>query len=134
MLLLFLPVKAANVSQIDVLNQSEHNSLMMETLESLTLHDTHAKNGAVTMLRSLLPIKRPIRLLFITRTKSLVNDRTYITTNLWRSIDAHSKIGAITMMLSLLPIKAPNKSVMHYNVQVTGELPYLQDHKSLTLC
>jgi len=41
--------------------------------------------------------------------------------------------GAVTMLLSLWPIKAANMSVMLNNDQVTGELLYLQDHKSLTL-
>jgi len=51
----------------------------------------------------------------------------------WRSVDAHAKNGAVTVLLSLLPIKAANTCVMHNNDQVTGELPYLQDHKLLTL-
>ena len=51
-----------------------------------------------------------------------------------RSVDAHAKTGAVTLLLSLLPIEAANTSVMHNNDQVTGDLPYLQDHKSLTLC
>jgi len=73
-------------------------------------------------------------ILCITVTKSLVNYHTYKTTNLWRSVSAHAKNGAVTVLLSLLPIKAASTSVMHNNDQVTGELPYLQDHKSLMLC
>jgi len=65
--------------------------------------------------------------------KSLVDYRTDKTTNRWRSVDAHSKNGAVTALLSLLPITAANMSVMHNNDQVTSELPYLQDQKSLTL-
>ena len=38
------------------------------------------------------------------------------------------------MLLSLSPLKAANTSDMNNNAQVTGELPYLQDHKSLMLC
>jgi len=76
---------------------------------------------------------RPIGPLRITTTKSLVNYRTYKTTNRWRSVDADAKNGAVTVFLSLLPIQAANMSVMHNNDQVTCELPYLQDHKSLTL-
>jgi len=49
------------------------------------------------------------------------------------SVDAHSKNGVVTVLLSLSPIKAANTSVMKNNDQITGELPYLQDHKSLTL-
>jgi hypothetical protein len=37
------------------------------------------------------------------------------------------------MLQSLMPIKAANTSVMPNNDKVTGELPYLQDHKSLML-
>ena len=77
--------------------------------------------------------KRPIRQLWITMTKTLVNYRTYKTTNGLRSIDAHAENGAVTVLLSLLPIQAANWSVMHNNDQDTVELPYLQDHKSLTL-
>jgi hypothetical protein len=39
----------------------------------------------------------------------------------------------VTVLLSLLPIKAPNMTVMHINGPVTDELPYLHDHKSLTI-
>jgi hypothetical protein len=39
----------------------------------------------------------------------------------------------VTVLLSLLPIKAANTSVMHNNDEVTGELLYLHNHKSLTL-
>jgi len=53
--------------------------------------------------------------------------------NRWRSVDAHAKNGALTVLLSLLPIEAANTSVMHNIDQVTGELLYLQHHKSLTL-
>jgi len=51
----------------------------------------------------------------------------------WRSIEAHSKNGAITMLLSLSPITAANMSVMNNSDQITGVLPYLQDHELLTL-
>jgi len=92
-----------------------------------------AKNGAVTVLLSLLPLKLPIRLVCITTTKSLVNYCTYKTTNCWCSVDAHAKNGAVTVLLPVLLINAANTWVMHNNDQVTGELPYLQDHKLLTL-
>jgi hypothetical protein len=48
-------------------------------------------------------------------------------------MDAHGKNRAVTVLLSLLPIKAANTTIMHINGQVTGELPYLHDHKSLML-
>jgi len=63
-----------------------------------------------------------------------MNYHTDMTRNRWRSVDAHAKNGAVTVLLSYLPINAANTSVMHKNDQVTGELTYLQDHKSLTLC
>jgi len=66
-------------------------------------------------------------------TTLLVNYRTYKTTNRERCIDARARNAVVTVLLSLLPMKAANTSVMHKNDQVTGELPYLQDHKSLTL-
>jgi hypothetical protein len=53
--------------------------------------------------------------------------------NRGRSVDAHAKNGAVTLLLAVLPIEAANTSVMHNNDQVTSELPYLQDHKSMTL-
>jgi len=53
--------------------------------------------------------------------------------NRLRSFDAHSQHAAGSMLLSLLPIKAVNISVMHYSNQNVLELPYLQNHKSLTL-
>jgi len=71
--------------------------------------------------------------LCITATRSLVNDSTYKTTNCWRSIVAHSQNGVVTVLLSFLPIKAANTSVMHNSDQMTVQLPFLQDHKSLML-
>ena len=72
-------------------------------------------------------------MLCITMSKSLANYLAYITTNHWGSIDAHAKNEAVTVLQSLLLIKAANTSFMHNNDQVTAELPYLQDHKPLTL-
>jgi len=43
--------------------------------------------------------KRPIRPLCITTTKSLVNYRTYKTTNRWRSVDAHCNVLFIQHLL-----------------------------------
>jgi len=43
------------------------------------------------------------------------------------------RMGRWPWLLSLLAIKAANMPVIHINNQVTGELPYLQHHKSLTL-
>jgi len=62
-----------------------------------------------------------------------VNYRTYKTQHGGRSVDAHAKNGAVTVLLSLLPIEAANTSIMYNNDKVTGELPDLQDYKSLTL-
>jgi hypothetical protein len=53
--------------------------------------------------------------------------------NRWRWVDAHAENGAVIVLLSLLPMEAANTSIMHNIDQVTGELRYLQDHKSLTL-
>jgi len=39
----------------------------------------------------------------------------------------------VTVLLSRSPTKAANMFVTNNNDQVTGELAYLQDHKSLTL-
>ena len=51
-----------------------------------------------------------------------------------RAIDPHCTNGTVAVLLSLLPIHAANMSVMTSNNQVTGELPYLPDHKLLTFC
>jgi len=61
--------------------------------------DAHAKNAAVTVLLSLLPIKLPIRPLCITMTKLLVNYDTYKTTNRWRSVDAYFNVLSIQHLL-----------------------------------
>ena len=53
------------------------------------------------------------------------------TKNRWSSVKAHAMNGVVTVLLTLLPIKAAKTSVMHNNDQVTGELQYLQHHKSL---
>jgi hypothetical protein len=62
-----------------------------------------------------------------------VNYWTYKTTHRWRSIDAHAKNRVVTLLRSLFPKRAANTTVMHNNGKVTGELPYLHDHKLLTL-
>jgi len=54
--------------------------------------------------------------------------------NCWHSVDDHSQNWAVSVLLSLLPINAANTSVMHNSEQITVQLPYLQDHKSLRLC
>ena len=77
--------------------------------------------------------KLPIRWLCITVTGSLFNERTYNTTNSWRSVDAHLQNGAESVLLSLLRIQIANMSVMHNGDPITVQWPYLQDHKSLTL-
>jgi len=56
------------------------------------------------------------------------------TTNRWRSVDTHPQNGVVTIQVYLLPIQAANMSVMHNSDQITVQWPYLQDHKSLTLC
>jgi len=96
--------------------------------------NAHAKNGAVTVLVSLLPIKTGTTSGMHKTTKLLVKYRTYKITNRWRSVDTYAKNGAVTVLLSLLPIKAANRFVMRKDDQVTGELPQLQNHKVLTLC
>jgi len=50
------------------------------------------------------------------------------------SVDAHCKNGVMTMLLSLSSIQAANTSIMNTYDEVTCELPYIQDHKLLTLC
>jgi len=75
----------------------------------------------------------PIHPLCMNTTKLQVNYRTYKTTKGFCSVDAHAKNGAVTVLLSLLPMKGANTSIMRKHDQVTGELPYLQDRKSLRL-
>jgi hypothetical protein len=80
-------------------------SLLNYRTYKITYHwcsvDAHAKNWAVTVLLSLLPIKAANSPLCITTTKSLVNYRTYKTTNCWRSVNAHAKNVAVTVLLSV---------------------------------
>jgi len=45
------------------------------------------------------PQKLPIRQLYITATKTLLNYRTYRTTNLWRSLDSHYNVLSIQHLL-----------------------------------
>jgi len=54
--------------------------------------------------------------------------------NGWPYFDPHSQNGVVRVLLLLLPIKAANQSVIHNSDQITVQLPYLQDHKSLMLC
>jgi hypothetical protein len=51
----------------------------------------------------------------------------------WGSGDVHSKNGMVTVLQSLSAINVANASAMNNNDQVPVELPYLQDHKTLTL-
>ena len=64
-------------------------------------------------------LKLPIHRLCIRATKSLLNYRTYRSTNRWHFIDTHSQNGAVTVLLAVLPIQAANTSVMHKSDQIT---------------
>jgi len=77
--------------------------------------------------------KLPIHWLCITATRSLLNDRTYKSTNCWRCFDTHSQNCAVSVLLFLLPIQAANRSVVHNSDHITVQWPYLHDHKSLML-
>jgi len=48
-------------------------------------------------------------------------------------MDAHFHNGAVTLPVSFLPIKAANTLVMHNSEQISFQLPYLKDLKSLML-
>jgi len=52
----------------------------------------------------------------------------------WRHcVDGHSQNGAVPVLVYLLPIHGANTSVTHNSDQITVQLPYLQNRKSLTL-
>ena len=51
----------------------------------------------------------------------------------WHFIDVHFQNGAVTMALSLLALKATDMLFMHNSNQITFQLHYLQDQKSLIL-
>ena len=78
-------------------------------------------------------LKRPICRLCITATKSPFTDCTYKTKHPWCSVDAHFQNVAVTVSLSILLITAVNTLVMYNSVQITAQLCYLQDQRSLTL-
>jgi hypothetical protein len=48
-------------------------------------------------------------------------------------VDAHFENGVITMSLSLSALKAANTLVMHNYKQITFQLTYIQNQKSLSL-
>jgi len=75
----------------------------------------------------------PIHWFLTTAFKLPANYLTYITKNCWYSIDAHLQNVALTVLAALLAIKDANTLVMHNSKQITVQLPYLQDVKSLTL-
>jgi len=77
--------------------------------------------------------KLPICRFWLMPTKSLFNYHTYRTKNHWHSIDAHSQYGAVSMMQFHLAINAGNMSVVPNSNQITIQLPYLQQQKSLML-
>ena len=62
-----------------------------------------------------------------------MNYLTCVAKNGWRSVDAHSQNGAVTVWQLFLPRKAAHILVMHYSDQITIQLTYLQNLKSLTL-
>jgi len=75
----------------------------------------------------------PISEEWMTATNRNMNYPKCEAENCWRSIDTNSQNGAVTVFLSLLPMKASNTSVMHNSDRITVKLPYLQNHKLLTL-
>jgi len=61
--------------------------------------DAHSENGAGTVWNLFCQYRLPIHPLWITSTKSLVNYRTYRTTNCWLSIEAHFNALSIQHLL-----------------------------------
>jgi len=53
--------------------------------------------------------------------------------NLWRAVNAHSQNGVVAGLLSLLPTTAAYTLVLHNSDQITVQLPYIQELKSLML-
>jgi len=76
----------------------------------------------------------PICRLCITVAKSPFNYCNYKTKHHWGSVDAHCQNVVVTVLLSVLPKKAANALDMHNRDQITAQLSYFQDRKSLTLC
>jgi len=71
--------------------------------------------------------------LCITATKQHFQYLTYKTKNCECSVDTHFRNGAVTKSLSLLPTNAVYTSVMHNSDQITFQLPYIQDQKSVAV-
>jgi len=95
--------------------------------------DPHFHDG-VRYLRCIVSDEKAAITLYMTiATKSKLDLPRYKSKNHWRSVDAHFQNGAVTAFLSLSPTKAANISVMQNSEQITFEIPYLQDQKSLTL-
>ena len=77
--------------------------------------------------------KLPEHCIYRITDESRFDYKWWMAKNCWRSVDAHFHDGAGNMALSLFRIKAAKTLIMHTNYQITSELPYLQDQKSLTL-
>jgi len=69
----------------------------------------------------------------MTASKSLSNYCMYKTKNHEDSVNAQFQNGAVTVSLALLSIKTANKVIMDNSEQITFQLPYVQDQKSLML-
>jgi len=78
-------------------------------------------------------LKLPMRWLCIFATELNGIYHTYMTKIRWRSVDTHFHNGAVTVSLSVFPIKTANTFILNGRSQISTELPYLQDQKSLTL-
>jgi len=109
MSLLLLPIKAANISLMDVCNQSELTLPKMQSSKSSTLHWRSLQGwGSYHVAFSFEWWKPPIQQLCITVTKSPFNYHTYQTINCWHSVDAQIQNMAVTVSLCVSPIKAAN--------------------------
>jgi len=128
MLLSRLPMNASNMSVMHNSDQSLLDYCTYKTTNCWRSADAH-----FDVLSILCLYKLPIRWLFKTTTRSLFNGRTYKTRNCRHSVDAHSQNEVVTVLESVVHIKAANMSVMHNSDQIIVQLPYLQDHKLLTL-
>ena len=99
--------------------------------------DAHFQTGDVTMSRSLLFITADNKFIMsIYRSRALEIHKMQhpkSVTLCWHSVDAHFQIGAVTMFLSPLPITAANTLIMDKTMEITSQLTYLQDEKSLML-
>jgi hypothetical protein len=119
MSVLFLPLKVASTLFMDVYNQSQLWLHKIHGNHCCCSIDAHFQNGPVTMSHCLHRIL-PIRWLYITVTKSLVNNHLYKTKDCWHFVNRYFYNIVVMSLLVFFSIHTAKTVIANNNYHITS--------------